>query len=98
MRIHRCKLGRESNSYRSWLNEFAASVVDTMEQALNVVAFEIFIHCATGTLPMSVVVDDDCSTRLYVRVQVLEFVQGRRIPVGIQSQDGNLIRSSCRQC
>ncbi len=59
-------------------------IVDPVEQ--DGVVDEIIVHGPPVAEELAVVIDDQDASRLEARVQVLEFVPGRVVPVGIEPQ------------
>lgn len=55
-------------------------------------AVEEFVDGLSGAAPVAVVVDDEDATGLEPGVEVDEFMEGGFVPVGVEAEEGDLIR------
>lgn len=72
------------------LHGHAAGVIDAGEQKACFRRVDVFIHGAAGALPVAVVIDDEDSTDGEPRVEMLELVARRFVPVGIEPENRDL--------
>jgi hypothetical protein len=64
----------------------APRVVDAVEQQRGAVGGEVLVDCPARAVPVPVVVDDEDAAVGEHGVEMLELVLGRRVPVGVESQ------------
>ena len=78
----------------SGLHEDPTCVVDAVEVQVRTRVLEILINRLPGPLPVAIIVNDKDAMLGQPRIQVMQFVQGRRVPIGVQPQQRNLIGNS----
>src|SRR6185437_8939144 len=76
------------------LHHRAAGVVD-LEHERPLLA-EVLVDGLAAAVPVAVVVDDQDPARLQPREEVRQLVAGRLVPVGVEPQDGDLLRGAGR--
>src|SRR5712691_6250794 len=81
---------------KSQLQPDPAGVVDSVQENRDAILHEILIARLPGPSPVSVVVNDDHTGLGYAGEEVNQFVPGRGIPVGIESQQRDRFRRRSR--
>src|SRR4051812_6422627 len=81
----------------SRLERDAPGVVDAIEQQADVVATQVFVHRFAAACPMTVVVYDQNAAGAEQRIEMLELVMRRLIPVGVEPQNRDRRRHRARQ-
>src|SRR5437899_1925952 len=68
-------------------------VVNSIKQHLDAMLCNIFINCRTGTLPVTIVINNENPSTAQAREKVRQLMFGRFVPVRIQPQKRNCLGS-----
>src|SRR6478735_12124691 len=74
-----------------------AALVHAQQQELLAGLLQELVHGLARSLPVAVVVDQQDTAAHQAAVKVVQFVLGRRVPVGVQPEDGDLLRRTLRE-